>query len=217
MPDEESRWGIGNLVNEEIYKRVRTINEKAVANSTTGGPSQKMADFWLSAMDTLGIEQAGIKPLQPELDKVNALKDIPSMLQLIADWQTKGISRAFSMFVFQDSKNSEQMALYIYQGGLGLPNRDYYFNTDDRTTNIRKEYIKHLAAMLHLTGDDTLTAATNAATIMKLETRLAKASRKLEALRDPYANYNKFAVTDIKKLTPAVDWKAWATSIISIN
>jgi putative endopeptidase len=213
IPDEESRWGIGNLVNEEIYKRVRTINEKAVADNTAGGPSKKLADFWLSAMDTAYIDQVGIKPLQSDLDAINAIKDIPSMMQLIADWEPKGVSPAFSMFIYNDSKNSDQMALYLYQGGLGLPNRDYYFNTDDRTANIRKEYLKHLAAMLHLLGDDTLTAATNAATIMKLETRLAKASRKLEALRDPYANYNKFAVTDIKKLTPAIDWKAWATHI----
>ncbi len=93
------------------------------------------------------------------------------------------------------------MALYLYQGGLGLPNRDYYFNTDSTTTNKRNAYVKHVARMMQLLGDDTATAANNARTIMKLETRLAKVSRKLEALRDPYANYNKFAVTDIKKLS----------------
>lgn len=213
IPDEESRWGIGNMVNEELYKRVLTINEKAVADSAAGGNSKKLADFWLSAMDTTFIEQAGIKPLQPELDKINALQDIPSLMQLIADWERKGISPAFSAFIFQDAKNSEQMALYLYQGGLGLPNRDYYFNTDARTTNIRTEYVKHLAKMFQLLGDDTSAAANNAATVMKLETRLAKASRKLEALRDPYANYNKFAVSDLKKLTPAVDWKTWMTNI----
>ncbi|MBO9566197.1 MAG: M13 family metallopeptidase [Niastella sp.] len=213
IPDEESRWGIGNMVNEELYKRVLTINEKAVADSAAGGNSKKLADFWLSAMDTTFIEQTGIKPLQPELDKINALQDIPSLMQLIADWEVKGISPAFSTFIFQDAKNSEQMALYLYQGGLGLPNRDYYFNTDARTTNIRTEYVKHLAKMFRLLGDDTTAAASNAATVMKLETRLAKVSRKLEALRDPYANYNKFAVADLKKLTPAVDWKVWMTNI----
>lgn len=212
IPDEESRWGIGNMVNEELYKRVLTINEKAVADATAGGNSKKLADFWLSAMDTIAIEQAGIKPLQPELDKIDVLQDVPSLMQLIADWERKGISPAFSAFIFQDAKNSEQMALYLYQGGLGLPNRDYYFNTDGRTTNIRNEYVKHLTKMFQLLGDDTSAATNNAATVMKLETRLAKASRKLEALRDPYANYNKFAVTDLKKLTPAVDWKTWANN-----
>lgn len=213
IPDEETRWGIGNLVNEEIYKRVRTINEKAVADSSAGGASKKLADFWLSAMDSASIEQAGIQPLQPELDQINAITDVPSLVQLIANWQVKGISPAFSQFIYQDSKNSEQMALYLYQGGLGLPNRDYYFNTDSSTTVKRNAYVKHIARMMELLGDDTTTAAANAATIMKLETRLAKVSRKLEALRDPYANYNKFAVTDIKKLAPAVDWKGWAASI----
>jgi putative endopeptidase len=210
IPDEESRWGIGNMVNEELYKRVLTINEKAVADKAASGPSQQLADFWLSAMDTVAIEQAGIQPLQPELDKINAIKDIPSLVTLITDWQIKGISPAFSQFIFQDMKKSDEMALYLNQGGLGLPNRDYYFNTDERTSNIRKEYVKHVAKMMHLLGEDTVTAAKSAAAIMTLETRLAKASRKLEALRDPYANYNKFAVTDIKQLTPAIDWKAWA-------
>lgn len=211
IPGDESHWGIGNLVNEELYKRVLTINEKAVADKATSGPSKQLADFWLSAMDTVTIEKESATPLQPELDKVNAINSIPSLMQVITDWQTKGISPAFGQFIYQDMKNSSQMALYLYQGGLGLPNRDYYFNTDARTTNIRNEYPKHIARMLHLLGDDTVTAAKNAAVIMQLETKLAKASRKLEALRDPYANYNKFAVTDVKKLTPAIDWKAWAT------
>lgn len=213
IPDEETRWDIGQLVNEEIYKRVLTINEKAVADSNAGGVSKKLADFWLSAMDTVSIEQAGIQPLQPDLDKINAITDVPSLLQLIASWQVKGISPAFSQFVYQDSKNSEQMALYLYQGGLGLPNRDYYFNTDSTTTIKRNAYVKHVASMMQLLGDDTTTAADNARIIMKLETRLAKVSRKLEALRDPYANYNKFAVSDIKRLAPSVDWKTWATNI----
>lgn len=213
IPEEESRWGIGNMVNEELYKRVLAINEKAVADAAAGGNAQKLADFWLSAMDTVSIEKAGIEPLQPELEKINTLKDIPSLMQLVADWQMKGISPGFSAFIFQDSKNSEQMALYLYQGGLGLPNRDYYFNTDARTTQIRHEYVQHLGKMFRLLGDDSSSAASQAATVMKLETRLARASRKLEALRDPYANYNKFAITDLKKLTPAVDWQAWITNV----
>lgn len=210
IPDEETRWGIGNMVNEELYKRVLAINEKAVADMAKGGSSKMLADFWVSAMDTLAIEKAGLQPLQPELDRINALQDIPSLQQLIASWQVKGITPVFYPFVWQDNKNSEQMALYLYQGGLGLPNRDYYFNTDSRTTTIRTEYLKHLSKMFQLMGDDSITAAVNATTVMKLETRLAKASRKLEDLRDPYANYNKFAVADVRKLVPAVDWKTWA-------
>ncbi|MDF2192671.1 M13 family metallopeptidase [Paraflavitalea sp. CAU 1676] len=213
IPAEESRWTISNLVNEELYKRVRTINEKAITDSAANRSSRQLANFWLSAMDTVAIEKAGLQPLQGELTQLNAVSDIPSMMKLVADWQIKGISPCFSMFIFQDSKNSEQMAMYLYQGGLGLPNRDYYFNTDSRTTNIRNEYVKHLGKMFRLLGDDTTIAANNAASVMQLETRLAKASRKLEALRDPYANYNKFAVSDLHQLTPAVDWKVWRGNI----
>jgi putative endopeptidase len=111
--------------------------------------------------------------------------------------------------VSQDDKNSDKMALYLYQSGLGLPNRDYYFNADSRTKNIRREYLAHVANTFKLLGQDAATAKANAARVMTLETALAKSSRKLEALRDPYANYNKMTVAQLNKLTPGLDWKIW--------
>lgn len=208
IPDEESSWSIGNLVNEELYKRVLAINEKAVKENAPNGAGRMIADFWYSAMDTAAIEKTGIAPLQPEFDSINSIRDIPSLLNLLTDWHSSGISPAFTLFVSQDMKNSDEMALYLYQGGLGLPNRDYYFNTDEHSVSIRNAYVLHIAKMLRLLGDDSLTAAANAQTVMSLETQLAKASRKLEQLRDPHANYNKFAITDIRKIAPVADWKA---------
>jgi putative endopeptidase len=111
--------------------------------------------------------------------------------------------------VGQDDKNSDKMALYLRQAGLGLPNRDYYFNTDSRTKNIRAEYLKHVANTFKLLGQDAATAQANAAKVMALETSLAKSSRKLEALRDPYANYHKMSIAQLDKLTPGIDWKTW--------
>ncbi|MFT3823302.1 MAG: M13 family metallopeptidase [Chitinophagaceae bacterium] len=207
IPEEESSWGIGNLVNEELYKRVLAINEKAVKDNAASGAEKKLGDFWQSAMDTVAIEKAGITPLLPELDRVKSIKDIPSLLNLVADWHANGVSPLFSLFVAQDMKNSDVWALYLYQGGLGLPNRDYYFKTDTNTASIRKAYVLHINRMLRLLGDDSAAAAANAATVMALETQLAKASRKLEQLRDPHANYNKFAVSDLSKIAPAADWK----------
>jgi putative endopeptidase len=101
------------------------------------------------------------------------------------------------------------MAVYLWQAGLGLPDRDYYFNTDSRTKNIRREYLKHVANTFKLLGQDSATAKANAARVMALETLLAKSSRKLEALRDPYANYHKMSVAQLSKLTPGLDWKTW--------
>src|SRR6476661_10542197 len=101
------------------------------------------------------------------------------------------------------------MALVLWQAGLGLPNRDYYFNTDERTRNIRREYLLHLEATFKLLGQDAATAQANAERVMNLETALAKSSRKLEALRDPYANYHKMSISQLNALTPGLDWKAW--------
>src|SRR5262249_8168994 len=96
--------------------------------------------------------------------------------------------------------------LHLYQGGIGLPDRDYYFDTDEKGQNIRKEYVKHVAKMFVLLGDSEETAAANADTVMKMETDLAKASRKLEALRDPHANYNDTPIEAMNKLTPSIPW-----------
>jgi putative endopeptidase len=119
----------------------------------------------------------------------------------------------FGLQIFQDEKNSDKIALHLYQGGIGLPNRDYYFNKDARTDNIRKEYVKHVAQMFRLMGDDSVTAAKQSTTIMKLETALAGKSRKLEDLRDPYKNYNKMAIASVKKFTPSIDWKVMLTNV----
>jgi putative endopeptidase len=209
IPPEESSWGIGNAVREEIYSRLRIINEKALAEKASGGLSQRIGDFWFTAMDTITIEKQGIKPLQPELDKINRISSIQDLMNLVAAFYTKGIASMFAEGIGQDAKMSDRMAVYIGQGGIGLPNRDYYFNTDARTVKIRTAYLKHLNNVFRLLGYKTAGAAKAADAIMQLETSLAAASRKLEALRDPYANYNKMAVSDLQTLTPSINWPLW--------
>src|SRR5204862_306865 len=107
----------------------------------------------------------------------------------------------------QDDNNSEKMALHLWQGGIGLPDRDFYFDTSARNKNIRAEYVKHLEKMFSLIGDDTAKAKVNATTVMRMETSLAEKSRKLEALRDPYKNYNKMSIDELSRITGSVDWK----------
>jgi putative endopeptidase len=109
--------------------------------------------------------------------------------------------------IMQDAKQSDVNAVYLWQGGLGLPDRDYYFDDDARTKGVRAEYVKHVANMLKLLGDDAMTATAGAATIMRIETDLARASRKLEDLRDPQRNYNKMTLDEATKLTPTVRWR----------
>ncbi|MGB3077400.1 MAG: M13 family metallopeptidase, partial [Chitinophagales bacterium] len=122
--------------------------------------------------------------------------------------QSIGVSALFDSYIYQDEKNSEKMFLHLSQGGIGLPDRDYYFDSDNRTKNIRSEYVKHIAKMFVLMGDDTTTAKQNAANIMRMETSLAEKSRKLAALRDPYENYNKTDVAGLNKMTPSIDWNS---------
>lgn len=209
IPPDQSSWGIGNLVEEELYLRKRTINEKAVADSGTGGITVKIADFWVSGMDSARAELEGLKPLQPELEKIDNIKTLADLVHVMAELHAKGVGVGFSEYVGQDAKHSDVMAYSLDQGGLGLPDRDYYFNTDTRTTGIRNAYGPHIAKMLRLAGYDSARAEASSKAIVGLETKLAASSRKREDLRDPYKNYNKYAVDGLAKLTPSIEWRSW--------
>ena len=207
IPNDQATWGIGNLVNEENLNRLKSINEKAAAATATKGTAdQKIGDFWKTAMDSAKIEGLGLKPLQPWFDKINRITDVRSLITTVAELKKIGSSTLFSDFVAQDDKNSEVMAYKLWQGGIGLPERDYYFNPDPSVANIRNEYVRYISKILTMAGDDSVAAAAAAKNIMTLETKLAKSSRKLEDLRDDYRNYNKMAVADLPKLSTNIDW-----------
>ena len=202
--------GIGKKVQDEIYARLRqTSIEAADAKATTGSNQQKIGDFWATGMDSVKADKLGATPLKPELDRIAAMKSVAEVPSVVAHEIRLGVTVLIGPRVGQDDKNSDKMALYLRQSGLGLPNRDYYFNTDSRTKNIRAEYLKHIANTFKLLGQNATMAQTNAASVMALETTLAKSSRKLEALRDPYANYHKMPIAQLDKLTPGVSWKSW--------
>jgi len=210
IPAEQSSWGIGNLVIEENLKRLREISEKAAAsNAAKGSNDQKIGNFWSMAMDSAKIEADGLKPIQPLLDKVNAISDVKSLINTVSELKKIGSNTLFSDYVYQDAKKSDVMAYNITQGGLGLPDREYYFKTDSATINIRNEYVKYMAKILTMAGEDANVAATAAKNILELETKLATASRKIEDLRDPYKNYNKMAITDLGKMAGNVDWVSY--------
>jgi putative endopeptidase len=207
IPDSERSNGIFRTIQDTINNQVKQICEKAAAaKADKGSNKQKIGDFYASGMDTIAIDKAGITPLKTELAKIEAITDTPSLLAQIAHLHTIGASPAFSFYVSQDDKISTKYAVFFSQGGLGLGDRDYYFNTDKETVTIRNEYVKHLEAMSQLLGNSEAVSSQNASVIMKLETDLAKASRKLEALRDPIKNYNKMAVADLNKITTNIAW-----------
>ncbi len=214
IPGEQSSWGIGNLVIEENLKRLREISEKAAAsNAAKGSNDQKIGDFWTMAMDSAKIEADGLKPIQPLLDKVNAITDVKSLVSVVADLKKIGSSTLFAEYVSQDAKQSDVMAYTLWQGGIGLPEREYYFKTDSATINIRNEYVKYITKILTMAGEEATVAATAAKNILAMETKLATASRKLEDLRDPYKNYNKMTIADLNKMAVNIDWVSYLKTI----
>jgi putative endopeptidase len=207
IPADHSGWGIGYLVQEDIYRRLRTINEKADSDHATQGTiAQKIGDFWFSGMDSVGIEKQGIEPLLPELQKVEKIANRQEFLRVTAELGKIGVDALMDGGIEQDEKHSDRMALHLSQGGLGMPNRDYYFNTDDKSVKVRNAYQHYLYKSFRNLGKDSLTAMKETDAVYQLESRLAKASRKLAALRDPEANYHKMNLGLIQKQYFNINW-----------
>jgi putative endopeptidase len=209
IPAAERSWGIANVVQDETYQRVLAISTAAAADakSPRGSNAQKIGDFWYSAMDSVTNARQGVEPLAPEFARIAAANDLPSLMDVAARLQYLGVNAFFNPSISQDEMNSDRMALHFYQGGLGLPDRDYYFDTDRRGAMLRAEYVKHVEQMFVLLGDAPRRAAGEARTVMALETELAGASRKIEDLRDPHKNYNAMTLAGLARLTPSVAWK----------
>ncbi len=174
--------------------------------STKGSPQQQIGDFFYCGMDSASIEKNGITPLKDQLAAIDAIKTRENLVNLLTEFQQIGVSPAYSFQVEQDMKISNKNSVYLSQGGLGMPDRDYYFNTDTRTKNIREAYLNHIRNILTLTYGDSIKAAKHSADVLALETSLASAHKKLEDLRDPYANYNKMSISQLNKLTPGMNW-----------
>ena len=209
IPSSEKSNGIFRTIGDTINNQIKQICEKSAAatHSEKGSNKQKIGDFYASGMDSIAIEKAALNPLKSEITKIESINSIPSLMNGMAHLHTIGVSPAFSFYLGQDDKISTKYALFFGQGGLGLDDRDYYFNSDSRTQTIRKEYVNHLKEMFKLMGQEETSASKSANTVLKLETDLAKASRKLEDLRNPVKNYNKMSVTAFNSLTPNINWK----------
>lgn len=204
IPASESRWGSFNELTERNNAVLRELLTEAASNTVApkGTATQLIGDFYAAGMDSVAANRAGITPIKPDLDRVAAAKSTADLINTVADLKTKGVSGFFSMYVSQDKKESTQYALQAGQGGLGLPDRDYYLKDDERSQTIRTEYATHLQNMFQLMGNAAGTAQQKAQTVMNIETKLAQASRARVDLRDPYANYNKMTVQEFANQNP---------------
>jgi putative endopeptidase len=214
IPSSEKSNGIFRMIQDTINNQIKSICIKSAdANADKGSNKQKIGDFYASGMDSVTINKLGITPLKNEIAKIDGVKDLQGLLQTFAYFHTTGSAPAFNFYVGQDDKISSKNALFLSQGGLGLGQRSYYFDTDADTKKIRDEYVKHVAKIFQLSGVNQEVSNANSALIMKMETELAKSSRKLEELRDPIKNYNKMTIAQLNGLTPNIDWKAMFTNL----
>lgn len=213
VPETEGRWGSFNILNEANNLKLKAIIEEAsAANAKKGTPQQQVGDFYIAAFDSTNADKLGITPITDLLKKIDEVKDAQSLVETMAFLKVKGSGSIFGYYVYIDAKNSSQNAFYLSQGGLGLPDRDYYFPTDDRGKNILAEYEKHIEATFKLTKESEEVAKANAKTIVSLESDLAKVSMTKVERRDPIATYNKMTVDELQKLTPVFDWKSFFAS-----
>jgi len=209
IPSQESSWGIAQVVRDDLYDKLRKISEASAAqkHAPVGSDEQKVGDFWTIGMDQALANRLGLAPLKDELARVDAVHDVNSALDAAFAMQPLGVDVFFDAGVMQDEKQSDVMAVHLVQGGLGLPERDYYFNTEEGVAKARTAYVEHLHRMFKLLGVDDATAKTSAEQVMAFETALAKVSRPLADLRDPEKNYNKMSPEQLTgKYTPAIAW-----------
>ena len=206
IPAAYPSWGRFNELADKNQEQLHEILEEASKNTRAakGSNEQKIGDYYASCMDEAAIEAAGLTPLTPELKLIDAIKDQATLQAEVARLQTQGIRVMFRFGSAQDFKQSTQVIAQLFQGGLSLPDRDYYTKTDDKSKELRDKYLLHVAKTLELAGDDSATARGNAEKITAIETRLAEASMTRVQTRNPDNIYHKMTAAQLKEIAPTL-------------
>lgn len=207
IPGSQTGVGSYSFLNFPQRKRLQAILDSvSKANNPAGSIEQKVGDFYASGMDTVAINQRGFDPIKPLLSRIEAIKDIPSLLAVVVDEQKVDNGSILGFYVSPDDKKSTINIAVFYQNGIGLPERDYYFKTDSSTIAIQNAYKKYLSSLFELTGTDASAAAKNALTAYEVEKQLAASHRTNVELRDVKANYNKLSVAALTKKHANLNW-----------
>jgi endothelin-converting enzyme/putative endopeptidase len=211
IPADRSTYGAFNMLAEANELRLHSIIEDAVASGAApGSNAQKIGDFYASFMDEARIEALGLAPVQPMLDRIAAIASHAELTTVMAELRRSGLSEPYSFFVSTDAKAPDVYALHLSQGGLGLPDRDYYFRDAEDFVRIRDEYVKYLSAMLSASGHTDADAA--ALRIYELEHTLAGHNWTRAELRDAEARYNKLTIDEVRTLLGGIDYDAMASA-----
>jgi endothelin-converting enzyme/putative endopeptidase len=207
IPPDKSGYGSGAIVYDYTQDVLHGLLEKVAVPGAQHTPNaQKIGDFYASCMDEDAIYAGGLKPLQPELDRIAALRDKKELTDLLAHYQMINVNAFFNYGEQQDFKDAQKQIASVDQGGLGLPERDYYFRTGDAAEKTRKDYVAHVAKMLQFMGEPADKAAADAQKIMALETALGKVSMDITSRRDPNNVYHPMTALKLAELTPEIDW-----------
>ncbi|MGA9853195.1 MAG: M13 family metallopeptidase [Gammaproteobacteria bacterium] len=215
IPPAYSRWGQFNILQKQNQEAIHQILEDAAKNAQAkpGSDAQKIGDFYASGMDEAAINQAGIKPLEPELQRIADIKNQKELQAEIAHLQMIGVNALFNFGQMQDLKNSTKVIGVASQGGLGLPDRDYYLKTDPKFAKIRDAYVQHIANTFLLLGDPMYEAARKAGIVMDIETSLATASMSQVQQRNPRAVYHVMTLAKLHKTMPNFSWQSYFTNV----
>ena len=210
LPDDKSRFGVFDLMAEENRERLKEIiNDVAANKGPQGSVSQKIGDFYASGLDMENRNANGYSSLKPYLEKIAGLTDKSQVPALTAELQLSVCNPFFNLFPDADAKNSSMCIATLWQGGLGLPDRDYYFEPDDRSKSVREAYVEYLTTLFTLVGNDSLVAAEKAQKVFDFENRLAEVSSTKLENRVPENIYNKMSVDSLKLISPDFAWNVY--------
>jgi putative endopeptidase len=210
IPPDYPEWGAFAAIYERSLVALRAVLDSLPkSNPAPGTPEWKVAHFYASCMDSARAEADGAAPIKPELARIDAITGVPGLVAEIARLHQMRIGPAFFFYASPDAKHSNDVIGNLIQGGLGLPERDYYFRADTVAERTRRQYVAHVARVLVLTGVPAAMAGREAERIMTLETALAKASMTIVEQRDPKATYHKMTAAELAALTPGWSWAAY--------
>jgi putative endopeptidase len=210
VPPKETRWGSFVQLHEFNSNALKSILTEVSAKKNPSGFVEKtVGDFYAAGMDSATIEKEGHSPIDADLKKIKAIKDLAGIVNEAAVFRTVGPgSPLFGFSVDQDRKDPNKMMPELSQGGTTLPDRDYYLKSDPRTLKIQVAYKIYITTLFQLTGSDSSTARKNAETIFAIEKKLAESQKTRVEMRDPIKTYNKFSLSDLSKTTSILDWKS---------
>ena len=214
IPADRASYGVLAMVAEQNQQVLHSLLENATSTTRDSSPNQqKIGDYFASCTDTTTVDRRGVQPLKPELDRIAALKSKAELPGLLAHDQLIGVNAFLSFGEEQDFKDARQQIAVLDQGGLGLPERDYYFRQGSAAETTRQQYVQHVVRMLTLLGETKQQAMADAQKIMQLETSLAEVSLDVTAQRDPNNIYHPMPTADLEKLIPNLDWESFSNGL----